>query len=142
MKQRINSACNSDKVQCFSEGEKEIYASRLIPPIKDIISAIDKVLLQLCGGDRRQILNSYDELLLNCGKLIETMNEFQLPAVKPRRFDNSDAGPGVGVTNFEVRFRDAELTLLYRRGYGCRLHSARGCSGDNEAERTVLLVTA
>ena len=49
--------------------------------------------------------------------------------------DNSDAGPDVGVTNFEVRFRDAELTLLYRRDYGCRVHSARGCSGDNEAER-------
>ena len=84
LKQRINSVCNSDKVHCFAEGEKEIYASRLISPIKDIISAIDKVLLQLCGGDRRQILNSYDELLLNCGKLIETVNEFQLPAVKPR----------------------------------------------------------
>ena len=92
LKQRINSVCNSDKVHC-----------------------IDKVLLELCGGDRRQILNSYDELLLNCGKLIETVNEFQLPAVKPRWFDNSDAGPGVGVTNFEVRFGDAELTLVQKR---------------------------
>ena len=25
---------------------------------------------------------------------------------------------------------------MYRRDYGCRVHSARGCSGDNEAERT------
>ena len=83
-----------------------------------------------------KFLNSYDELLLNCGKLIETVNEFQLPGVKPRWFDNSDAGPGIGVTNFEVRFRDAGLTLLYRRDYGCRVHSARGCFGDNEAERT------
>ena len=104
LKQMINSGCNSDKVHCFSEGEKEIYASRLIPPIKDIISAIDKVLLQLCGGDKKQILNSYDKLLLKCGKLKETVNEFQLPAVKPRLFDNSNAGTGVGVTNFEIRF--------------------------------------
>ena len=27
---KMNSASNSEKVHCFSEGEKEIYASRLI----------------------------------------------------------------------------------------------------------------
>ena len=60
----------------------------------------------------------------------------KLPVVKPRWFENSDAGPGVRVSNFEVRFRDADLTLLYERDHPCRVHSARGSSGDNEAERT------
>ena len=40
------------------------------------------------------------------------------------------------MSNFDVRFRDAELTLLYEGDYACRVHSARGSSGDNEAERT------
>ena len=61
----------------------------------------------------KQILNSYNQSLLKFDRIIETLNEFQLPAVKPRWFDNSDEVPGVSVTNFEVKFRDAELTLLY-----------------------------
>ena len=73
-----------------------------------------------------------NELLLKCDKLIETLNKFQLS----RSFDNSDGGTGICVTNFEVKFRNAELTLLYERDYGCRVHSARGSSGDNKAEKT------
>ena len=64
------------------------------------------------------------------------MNEFQLPAVKLRWLDNSDRGPSISVTDFEVKFRDANLTLLYERDFGCGVHSGRGPFGDNEAERT------
>lgn len=67
----------------------------------------------------------------------------KLPVVKPRRFENSDAGPGVGVSNFEVRFGDAELSSLYERDYTCRVQSARDIQGTmKQRERTVLLVTA
>ena len=90
----------------------------------------------ICGGERKQILNSYNGLLLKCNKSIETLNEFQFSAVKPRWLDNLDRGPGVSATKFEVKFRNAELNLLYERDYGCRIHSPRGSFGDNEAERT------
>ena len=36
-----------------------------------------------------------------------------MPPVKPRWADFTDAGPGVGCSNFEVRFRDAELALIH-----------------------------
>ena len=49
------------------------------------------------------------------------------------------------MSNFKVRFRDAELTLLYERDHGCRVHSARAEEVQEtmkQRERTVLLVTA
>ena len=76
---------------------------------------------------------SYADPLSICNKLLKTLNDMKLPVVKPRWFENSDAGSGVRVSNFEVRFRDAELALLYERDHACRVHSARGSSGDNEA---------
>ena len=46
--------------------------------MRDIFSAINEVLLLLCGGERKQILNLYNELLVKCDKLIKILNEFQL----------------------------------------------------------------
>ena len=48
----------------------------------------------------------------------------------------TDAGAGVGVSNFEVRFRDAEIARIHNLDYKIRVHRACGDSGQNEAERT------
>ncbi len=50
----------------------------------------------------------------------------------------TDAGPGVGVFNFKVKFRDAERLLcrMFDSDYRIRLHRSRGDSGQGEAERT------
>ena len=48
----------------------------------------------------------------------------------------TDGGPGVGVSNFEVRFRDAEIALLHNSDQRARLHRATNDSGQNEAERS------
>ena len=59
-----------------------------------------------------------------------------LPLVKPRWAEFAGAAPGVGVNNFEVSFRDAELAGMYSSAYRNRVHRAAGDSGQNEAERT------
>jgi hypothetical protein len=58
------------------------------------------------------------------------------PAIKPRWIDITDAGPGVGVSNFAVRFKDAEIAIIHNSDYRVRVHNSRDGSGDNEAERT------
>ncbi|CAC5405593.1 unnamed protein product [Mytilus coruscus] len=55
---------------------------------------------------------------------------------KPRQADFTDAGPEVGVSNFEVKFRDAEIARLHKSDYRIRVHRSRGDSGQGEAERT------
>lgn len=56
--------------------------------------------------------------------------------MKPRWVQLTDAGPGVGVSNFSLRFRDAELVRLFNLDMRERCHRSRGDSGQNEAERT------
>ena len=48
----------------------------------------------------------------------------------------TDAGPGVGVSNLEVKARFVELSEIQCTDRRVRIHRARGDSGQNEAERT------
>ena len=48
----------------------------------------------------------------------------------------TDAGPGVGVSNLEVRFRDIEIARIHSSDRVNRIHRAPGDSGQNEAERS------
>ena len=50
--------------------------------------------------------------------------------------DLRDAGPGVGVSNYEVRFRDDEMARIRDSDYRLRCHRSRGDSGQGETERT------
>ena len=63
------------------------------------------------------------------------LDDLCLPAVKLRWADLTDAGPGVGVSNYDVRFRDAELSRIHNSDYRVRCHRSRGDSGQGEAER-------
>ena len=136
LKKRLNFIKNSESVQLVSEAEKQLYVANIMPCIQDVLTYTEQVLLMSGNKVGNSYSNLYDDLSNRCNKLLEMLQNLRLPVVKPRWYHNSDAGPGVGITNFEVKFRDAELTMLYERDYACRLHSARGSSGDNEAERT------
>jgi len=56
--------------------------------------------------------------------------------VKPRWAEITDTGPGVGVCNSEVRFRDAEKAIIHDSDYRVQIHNSRDSSENNEAERT------
>ena len=60
-----------------------------------------------------------------------------LPLVKPHWPEFTDSGPSIGVSNFEVSSRDAELARRYSSDYCIQVHWATGDSGQNEAERTI-----
>lgn len=76
------------------------------------------------------------DVLRKANHILEHIAELKLPPVKPNWADLTDAGPGVGVSNYEVRFRDAELACVHRSDYRVRVHRSHGDSGQNEAERT------
>ena len=50
--------------------------------------------------------------------------------------DNTDAGPGVGSSNVELRYRDAEMARILNSDRVNRIHRARDDSGQNETERS------
>ena len=83
-----------------------------------------------------ELLDEIERCLHGCKKLLECLEDLKLPPVKPRWCDLSEAGPGVGVSNLEVRFRDAEMAQIWNSDYRVRVHRAREDSGQGEAERT------
>lgn len=59
-----------------------------------------------------------------------------LPPVYSDILKTTDAGPGVGCSNVEVRFRDLEIARIHDSDRVNRVHRARDDSGQNEAERS------
>ena len=59
-----------------------------------------------------------------------------MPVVKPATSEETDARPGVGVSNLEVKMRFTELCRIQQSDPMVRPHGDRGDSGSNEAERT------
>lgn len=65
--------------------------------------------------------------------LFEIFENLKFPKVKPKWTDLTDAGPGVGVSNYLVRFRDSEMARSYNSDYRVRRHRSRANSGQGEA---------
>ncbi len=85
------------------------------------------------GGNIKALVATVE---VSCRKILQTVGELELQKTKPRCCDLSDAGPGVGISNFEVRFRDAEICRMFESDYRIRLHRSRGDSGQGKSERT------
>jgi hypothetical protein len=112
----------------------------------DAIADMQVMIPQLKGGAEEMKVKlaeanpvSYDDfttLTDICSSILGNIKRLQLPNLRPRVAHFTDAGPGVGVSNVAVKFRDAELARLEKSDYRVRVHRARGDSGQNEAERT------
>ena len=120
------------------ESELTMLSNRLMPLISNIQEAIKKCtdLLTDCRSSKHSIANSCTVLLMRCDEALERIQDIGLPVIKPRWSELTDAGPGVSVTNFDVKVREAEICRLWNQDYYIRLHRSRGDSGQNEAEKT------
>ena len=60
---------------------------------------------------KKKLWKVYDGLITD-GNQVLKISEFNLPPVEPCILELTDGGPGVGVSNVEVKFRDEEIVLL------------------------------
>ena len=121
----------------MSEHNRALFASQIIPVTKRILDAVDDLFKEEVDSMEKDARK--DRILkvtTSCKHGLEVIGDLCLPPVKPRWADLTDAGPGVGVSNYEVRFRDAELARIHNSDYRVRCHRSRGDSGQGEAERT------
>ena len=102
--------------------------------IKDVLDAIDDLSANAEPNDRATRTEKCLKISKVCEHGLKVLEDLCLPPVKPRWADLTDAGPGVGVSNYEVRFRDAELARIHNSDY--RVRCSRGDSGQGETERT------
>ena len=136
LKKEINTAFTSEE-NGYSKGEEKLIES--ITGEKCILLRELEVCLEekdIKDSDSQEFQDLLKSVLLSCQRILALLNELQLPKLKPRCCDLTDAGPGVGVTNYEVKFRDAELCRMFDSDYRVRVHRSRGDSGQGEAERT------
>ena len=73
----------------------------------------------------------YENISGVLSQVINKINLIELPLVKPVITEETDAGPGVGVSNMEVKFRFTELCRLHGSDRRVRVHRDRGDSGSN-----------
>lgn len=76
-------------------------------------------------ADTEALWQKYDHVTVKCKWLLNEMKQRGLPvSVRPRVMLHTDKGPGVSVTSYEVKFRDAELARLYDLDRQMRVHYA------------------
>ncbi len=120
------------------EGEKKIFANRLIPLLDTLLQVINDALSSTESTPfiKKKFTKSLENVYVKCEEVIEVLKDLKLPSVKPRYAELTDAGPGQGVNNIDVRVRDAEISIIWNQDYRVRVHRSRGDSGQGEAERT------
>ena len=110
-------------------------AKCLFEAIQKTTNKVKETKQVLDSKDILDITSLYEILLEECSSLIQTVCRLKLPATKPRVLELTDAGPGVGISNKDVKFRAAEKVMIDNLDFYSRVHRATG-DCQNEVERT------
>ena len=65
--------------------------------------------MQYRQGNANQLWTEYEATSAECEKSLQQIKSLNLPLVYSDILKTTDAGPGVGCSNVEVRFRDVEI---------------------------------
>ncbi|CAC5408328.1 unnamed protein product [Mytilus coruscus] len=82
-----------------------------------------------------ELVQFYKDLVSQCKDLVNYMQTLKLPDTKSVVLELTDAGPGVGKSNRDVRMRATEKVRLDNLDLYARIHRATG-DCQNEVERT------
>ena len=69
----------------------------------------------------------------DCLDTLLKIEKLQFPKMCCNVLKATDDGPGVGVSNTEVRFRDVQIVRMHSSDRANRIHRAPGDSGQSEA---------
>ena len=122
------------------ENDCQVFDCCILPSIQNILTNIETLKSDLNEPltieNYKARTKLFCEIKILCANLLELLSEYELPNVKPKWADFTDAGPRVDVDNYEVKFKDAELARIFTLDYQIRIHRSRGDSGQNGVERT------
>ena len=108
--------------------------------LKDLVTVVLDSLSEefqvISTATKEQLWQMYEGLLTKIQQTRKRIKELNIPQVKTDVLKLTDAGPGVGCSNVEVRYRDAEMARILNSDRVNRVHRARDDGGQNEAERS------
>ena len=123
LKRELQSALSiSDTLE--SQAEKQVSLHTISTKLTNVKDKLDKYFDEEPSGD--ELHQCVRDVTTTCRDILTTIKDLQLPNVKPRWCDVTDAGPAVGISNLEVRFRDAEMCQMFNSDYRNRIHRSRG----------------
>ena len=92
--------------------------------------------LQRREGKAKQLWSKCQAILAECDRSLQQIKSINLPPVYSDILKATDAGPGVGCGNLEVRFMHVEIAQVHDSDRVNHVHRVRDDSGQNEAERS------
>ncbi|XP_035659798.1 uncharacterized protein LOC118404665 [Branchiostoma floridae] len=116
-------------------GREIATGSEVVDMVASLSDKIEEVVAALSECTGAPLWQHYCDAMETCCTVQKFLSNLRLPQPCPQLLELTDAGPGVGVSNFEVRFRAAERARIHSTDLLCRIHRAREDSGQNEAER-------
>jgi hypothetical protein len=119
-------------VNCFGSSNLQAVVNKKVDLLLESIHKLQLSLKSRSFGPT--LWDDISKMAKLCDDLHKEISKF-VPTLKPRVHKFTDAGPGVGVSNHDVKFRIAEITMLTNLDYYIRHHLATDDSSHNEVER-------
>ena len=118
------------------ESEKEI-GSKLLENLSKVLEEATSVQTQMLAHVRQgELWEKTKDILSDCQQYLNDLDHLRCPKICCNFLKTTDAGPGVGVSDIEARFRDVEIARIHSSDRVNRIHRAPGDSAQNESERT------
>ena len=118
------------------ESEKEI-GSKLLENLSKVLEKATSVQTQMLAHVRQgKLWEETKDILSDCQQYLNDLDHLRCPKICCNILKTTDAGPGVGVSNIEARFRDIEIARIHSSDRVNRIRRAPGDSAQNESERT------
>ena len=124
----------NEDVTSLSCTEDISKGTQLLVQVQSIKAASEEI--SATSTDPVEFWSQIESLLELSDKTLQFTNQFHLPPLYNYILEATDAGPGVGISNVEVKYRDIEMARINGWTHLNRVHRAPHDSGQNEAERS------
>lgn len=82
--------------------------SEVISQVSGVVTAVENALATLASSSKKSAWDWYVPLMKSCQDLLKHLDITPMPMVCPQIIELTDAGPGVGVSSFEVCFSQSK----------------------------------
>ena len=117
---------------CFGSGNLQAVVNEKVDLLLKLIDKL-QLLLESCSFGPT-LWDDTSKIAKLCDDLHKEISKF-VPTLRPRIHEFTDAGPGVGVSNHDAKFRIVEITMLTNLDNYIRHHLATDDSSHKEVER-------
>lgn len=84
-------------------GNEIAVGSEVLDRVHIIVDRVEEVTVALSASTGNRLWQGYCSFIKSCANFLQFLSRFRLPEPCPQLLELTDAGPGVGVSNFEVR---------------------------------------